>query len=142
MKKILLLGAICTAMFSCQNSSSQHDAMVTTPSPDTLVYKGLLPAADCDGIDLQVMLVNDSLHHCQVSMLYLDPTDSIDSNLFVEEGCYEELKVNGNAYYKLTSQDGTSLYFLILNDSTLRMVNDQLLAPIPTEGMSYDLKLQ
>lgn len=130
-----LIGATM-ALVSCGASQKTESEAC---SKDTTVYVGLLPAADCDGIAFRVALAGDSLKGCHVTSTYKGTWDG--DVTFTQTGHYEEMVTDSNRYYRLTC-DNDEAYFLILDDSTLRMVNSFLEEPVVTEGMSYDLKME
>lgn len=142
MKKIaffLASLAICACGKKAADVSETEVAEANTV--DTLVYAGMLPAADCDGIAYEVMLVNDSLNSC-VSISEYQGVVETSTCTFEDKGTYSVFEQDGKSYYKLTFEDGNEQYFLKLDEQTLRMVNQELEEPQLVEGMNYDLKMK
>lgn len=137
MKKMTLCSLACAvlAMMSCTKGKQtlENEQQCTN---DSTIYTGTIPAADCDGIAVRVALANDADQGCHVTSTYVEPGE--EDLMVSQDGTYEKMEHDGKSYYKLTCNGDTS-YYLILDDTTLRMVNRDLEEPIQTEGMSYDL---
>ncbi|WP_025003188.1 copper resistance protein NlpE N-terminal domain-containing protein [Prevotella dentasini] len=151
MKKIILMVAACAAMVACNNgkttanNESSDTTAADTVAADSAIYEGMTPAADVYGIKYRVALAQDSTNGFSLSEAYMKSETEIDtaSNY---NGKYEIVKkdVNGksNTYYQFALGADDKATFLVLNDSTLRMVNSDFEEAVAKEGMNYDLKLQ
>ncbi|GAB6983033.1 hypothetical protein JCM15908A_14080 [Prevotella dentasini JCM 15908] len=143
--------AACAAMVACNNgkttanNESSDTTAADTVAADSAIYEGMTPAADVYGIKYRVALAQDSTNGFSLSEAYMKSETEIDtaSNY---NGKYEIVKkdVNGksNTYYQFALGADDKATFLVLNDSTLRMVNSDFEEAVAKEGMNYDLKLQ
>ena len=149
MKKIVFMVAACALMASCNcnnktNSaagkadSTAQDSMAT----DSMVYEGTVPAADMAGINYRLAIAQDSSKSFAITETYMkSETDKAGS--FSSSGQYKELDgKNNKKYYQLATGKGDTLTFLLLNDSALRMVSNNLEEPDSKSGLNYDLKLK
>ncbi|WP_294618477.1 copper resistance protein NlpE N-terminal domain-containing protein [uncultured Bacteroides sp.] len=153
MKKVMMIAAIAAALASCQSKGNQNNNVmdegimtVTSSGPSTVtVYKGILPAADGPGI--QYVLSVDSVSpdsECGYTLVttYLDAEGRGQNRSFTSTGKRQVIRKDANNYkktaYKLTPDDGdTPLYFVVVNDTTLRLVNDSLQETV--SGLNYDI---
>ena len=110
------------------------------------VFTGTIPSADGPGIDFVLTLgvTTDGLDTLYtLDMTYLDAAGPGKNQTFTSKGKKNEIhKVVNNKpkkAVKLTPDDGNSpMYFVIVNDTTLRMVNDSTLQETISETV-YDL---
>ena len=159
MKKIMMLVAIAAAFASCQSNKKQgaeiiveNDSMVAIiPSPpfievDEEIFTGTLPAADGPGIDFVLTLgaATDGVDTIYtLDMTYLDANGPGKHQTFKTQGKQQSVHkmVNNQPKkgVKLTPDTGDQpMYFLVVNDTTLRMVNDSTL--VETIGQAvYDI---
>lgn len=115
-----------------------------TPTTNQLVsatYRGLLPAADCSGIDYTLTL-NDSIVGADTlfarRMVYIEGDSAGGDITFDDRGRQQQIVRGEQRGYRLTSDAGDpTTYFVIVNDSILRLCDSTLTAP-PSE-LSYDL---
>ncbi|MCR5077158.1 MAG: copper resistance protein NlpE [Prevotella sp.] len=151
MKKIMLLVAACAAMVACNNgkttanNESNDTTAQDTAVADSAVYEGMTPGADVFGIKYRVALAEDSTNGFSLSEAYMESETETDT-VSNYNGKYEVVKKNvkgkDNTYYQFVLGKDNEVNFLVLNDSTLRMVNSDFEEPVAAEGMSYDLKLK
>ena len=132
----MLLFAASAAMIACQNNGKT--AATDTMATDSAVYEGEIPGADASSV-YTLKLANDSTDgfalHIQSSKAQAKPED------YTGKKVVETKKVDGKdvTVYKFALGKDTT-YFKVVNDSTLRMVNDQ--AEEAASKLSYDLKLK
>lgn len=153
MKKIMFMVAACAAMVACQNgkstannegtdSTTQDSAVVG----DSTVYEGMTPAADVVGIKYRVALAKDSTNGFSVSEAYMKSATEADT-VYNYTGTYQIVKKNvkgkDNTYYQFELGKDNKTNFLVVNDSTLRLVNTDFEEPaVNTKDMNYDLKVK
>ena len=157
MKKLMMLVAIVAAFASCQSNNKKNVEMVMEndsviaimPAPieiDEEVFTGTIPAADGPGIDFVLTLgaATDGVDTIYtLEMTYLDADGPGKHQTFTSKGKQKTIhkKVNNHPKkaVKLTPDDGDQpMYFLVVNDTTLRMVNDSTL--VETIGQAvYDI---
>ena len=159
MKKLMMFVAIAAAFASCQSNNKkgaeivvENDSVVAiVPAPpvievDEEIFTGTLPAADGPGIDYVLTLgaATDGVDTVYtLDMTYLDAAGPGKNQTFTSKGKKNEIhKVVNNKpkkAVKLTPDDGNSpMYFVIVNDTTLRMVNDSTLQETISQSV-YDL---
>ena len=145
LRNVVLLFAASAAMIACQNNgktaanaAGNDSAATDTAAVDTFVYEGEIPGADASSV-YTLKLANDSTDgfalHIQSSKAQAKPED------YTGKKVVETKKVDGKdvTVYKFALGKDTT-YFKVVNDSTLRMVNDQ--AEEAASKLSYDLKLK
>ena len=159
MKKFMMLVAIAAAFASCQSNNKKNAEIVVendsvvdiilAPAPieiDEEIFTGTIPAADGPGIDYVLTLGAatdgvDTVYTLDVT--YLDANGPGNHQTFKSKGKQQTLhkKVNNQPKkgVKLTPDSGEKpMYFLVVNDTTLRMVNDSTL--VETIGQAvYDI---
>lgn len=153
MKKVIMLAAVIAALASCQSKAkkaaeAQADslAMATTPITEvTEVYAGTLPAADGPGIDY-VLTLNAATDGTDTTytldMTYLDAAGQGQNKTFTSKGKQQTVHKTVNrkpvTAVKLTPKNGDDpMYFVIVNDTTLRLVNDSLQEAV--SNLNYDI---
>ncbi|MBD5224721.1 MAG: copper resistance protein NlpE [Bacteroidales bacterium] len=149
MKKLYFLYAAgLVALASCssntQKSAEATDATATEETTEA-VYKGVLPAADCEGIEYTVNLVyapesttDGTFDMTQVYMSDTDPaTFNTKGNFTVKTGTPQSAD---QKYLVLASESAPSdtTYFVVKNDSTITFVTYEL-TPSTVVGLNYDL---
>ena len=145
LRNVMLLFAASAAMIACQNNgktaanaAGNDSAATDTVAVDTFVYEGEIPGADASSV-YTLKLANDSTDgfalHIQSSKAQAKPED------YTGKKVVETKKVDGKdvTVYKFALGKDTT-YFKVVNDSTLRMVNDH--AEEAASKLSYDLKLK
>lgn len=138
----IILLAILIAFVIKEHKERESEAL--TPTTDQLApatYRGLLPAADCSGIDYTLTL-NDSIVGADtlyaLRTIYIDGEGADNDITFDERGRQQQFSHGSNRGYRLTSDAGDpTVYFVIVNDSTLRLCDSTLTAQ-PSE-LNYDL---
>ena len=153
MKKVIMLAAVVAALASCQSKANKAAeaeadslAIAMTPITElTEVYEGTLPAADGPGI--QYVLSVDSVGPDGESgytlvTTYLDAEGQGKNKSFTSKGKKQVIKKTVNnkqkTAYKLTPNDGDApVYFVVVNDTTLRLVNDSLQEAV--SDLNYDI---
>lgn len=153
MKKVILLAAVVAALASCQSKANKAAeaeadslAMAMTPVTEmTEVFEGTLPAADGPGIDY-VLTLNAATDGVDTTytldMTYLDAEGQGKNKTFTSKGKQQMMQKMVNKQpkkaVKLTPSNGDApMYFVIINDTTLRLVNDSLQEAI--SGLNYDI---
>ena len=144
MKKVLLMLVACAAMTACQQKGKTAEAMDnvdSTETMDSLRFQGEVPAADGPGIRYEVALANDTTNGFSMTRTYLEAENGKDkAESFTGKAEKIEKEVDGTkeTAYKFVLGDNDAEYFLVVNDSTLRMVNDEL--EEAASKLNYDLK--
>ena len=139
MKKVIMLAAVVAALASCQSKANkaaeaQADslALAMTPIPElTEVYEGTLPAADGPGIDYVLTLnaATDGVDTAYtLDMTYLDAEGQGQNKTFTSKGKQQTV-------HKVVNKK--PMYFVIVNDTTLRLVNDSLQEAV--SDLNYDI---
>jgi len=150
MKKVIMLAAVVAALASCQSKANkaaeaQADslALAITPITEmTEVYAGTLPAADGPGIDY-VLTLNAAIDTTYtLDMTYLDAQGQGQNKTFTSNGKQQTIHKVVNkkpvTAVKLTPKSGEApMYFVIVNDTTLRLVNDSLQEAV--SDLNYDI---
>ena len=153
MKKVIMLAAVVAALASCQSKANKAAeaeadslAIAMTPITElTEVYEGTLPAADGPGIDYVLTLnaATDGVDTVYtLDMTYLDAEGQGQNKTFTSKGKQETVHKVVNkkpvTAVKLTPKDGEApMYFVIVNDTTLRLVNDSLQEAV--SDLNYDI---
>lgn len=135
---------ILTAILTSFVIEDHREREALTPATDQLTpatYRGLLPAADCSGIDYTLTL-NDSLAGADtlydLRMVYIDGDGAGRDVTFESRGRQQLFSLGAQRGYRLTSNEGDpDTYFVITNDSTLTMCDSTLTAP--QSALNYDL---
>ncbi len=153
----MMFVAIVAAFVSCQSNNKkqaeiivENDSVVAIiPAPvevDEEIFTGTIPAADGPGIDYILTLgaATDGVDTVYtLEMTYLDADGPGKHQTFTTKGKQQSVhKVVNNQPkkgVKLTPDNGDQpMYFLVVNDTTLRMVNDSTL--VETIGQAvYDI---
>jgi hypothetical protein len=148
MKRILFLLAV-TAMFaacngnknaktaSAQASTAIDSTDTSAQNGDSLVYEGMTPAADCEGIRYRIAM-DAQKKNFTAKEDYME-TETQVKNTFYEKGTIAPYEKNGKKGLKFSTGKDDALYFVTVGDSTLRMVNDELEEAV---SGNYDLKLK
>lgn len=138
----IILSAILIAFVIQDHKERESEAL--TPATDQLApatYRGLLPAADCAGIDYMLTL-NDSIAGADtlfaLRMVYIEGDNNGGDITFDSRGRQQLIEVGTKRGYRLMPDDGdVATYVTEVNDSTLRIV-DSTLNRIDSP-FSYDL---
>ena len=153
----MMLVAIVAAFASCQSNNKKNVEMIMEndsviaimPAPievDEEIFTGTLPAADGLGIDYVLTLgaATDGVDTVYtLEMTYLDADGPGKHQTFTSKGKQKTIHKTVNNHpkkaVKLTPDNGDQpMYFLVVNDTTLRMVNDSTL--VETIGQAvYDI---
>ena len=155
MKKLMMLVAVVAALASCQsnnkkNVESMDDGFTPVSSPyvevDEEIFTGTLPAADGPGVDYVLTLGAetdgvDTIY--TLDMTYLDANGPGKHQTFKTKGKQEKVqkvvKNQPKKAVKLTPDTGDQpMYFLIVNDTTLRLINDSTLEETIEQSV-YDI---
>ncbi|WP_373804109.1 copper resistance protein NlpE N-terminal domain-containing protein [Bacteroides heparinolyticus] len=139
MKKVMMIAAIAAALVSCKSkgtnnndSASTNETVmaVTENAAAEVVYKGILPAADGPGI--QYVLKLDNINSTgegtyTLETTYLEAEGAGKDKSFTSKGKKQDVNNEKKTAIKLIPDDSdTPIYFVIVNDSTLRLVNEEL----------------
>ena len=159
MKKIMMWVVVAAAFASCQSNNKKNAeivlendsviAIMETPpmvEVDEEIFTGTIPAADGPGIDYVLTLgaATDGVDTIYtLDMTYLDANGPGKHATFNTKGKQNIIHKKVNNQHKkgvkLTPDNGDQpTYFLVVNDTTLRMVNDSTL--VETIGQAvYDI---
>ena len=157
MKKFMMLVAIVAAFASCQSNKKKNAEMIVEddgivaamPMPievDEEIFTGTIPAADGPGIDFVLTLgaATDGVDTVYtLDMTYLDANGPGNHQTFKTKGkqhtVHKQVNNQPKKGVKLTPDSGDQpMYFLVVHDTTLRMVNDSTL--VETIGQAvYDI---
>ncbi|MCR6506951.1 copper resistance protein NlpE [Bacteroides sp. KH569_7] len=155
MKKVMMIAALAAALVSCQSKGTQNNdavamdesvmAVTGNDSSAVAVYEGILPAAD--GLGIQYVLSVDCVGPDGESgytlvTTYLDAESPGKNKSFTSKGKKEVIQKDVDnkkkTAIKLTPNDGdTPVYFVVVNDTTLRLVNDSLQEAV--SDLNYDI---
>ena len=154
MKKVMMIAAIAAALVSCQSKGTQNsdttmdEGVMTVAGNDSsavAVFEGILPAADGPGI--QYVLSVDSVGPNGESgytlvTTYLDAEGQGKNKTFTSKGKKQVIQKDVNnkkkTAIKLTPDNGEApVYFVVVNDTTLRLVNDSLQEAV--SDLNYDI---
>ena len=155
MKKLVMFAAVLVALVSCQSNNKKNVEieMLDDSSVAELpiievdeVFTGTIPAADGPGIDyvLTLGITTDGIDTLYtLDMTYLDAVGPGKNKTFTSKGTKKDIhKVVNNQpkkAIKLTPDNGDSpMYFVVVNDTTIRMVNDSTLEESVTQTV-YDM---
>ncbi len=158
MKKSIFMGAAALALISlasCNSNCKSDTCEKAKCDSKDVVYTGVLPAADADGVRYTLSLDYDSkdaegdyrLVETYIKADSVAATGYKDAATFASEGDFTVVKQDGKTYLKLvkdkddsSAQAAASLNFLVDSDSTLTLVNDQLQVS-ETPGLNYTLSI-
>lgn len=154
MKKLLIFAALVATLASCQsNNKKTAEAEMADSTIAVLpimevdeVFTGTIPAADGPGIDFVLTLgvTTDGIDTLYtLDMTYLDAAGPGKNQTFTSKGkknvIHKVVNNHPKKAVKLTPDDGDNpMYFVIVNDTTLRMVNDSTLQETISQSV-YDL---
>ena len=146
MKKLLMFAAIIAALVSCQSNNKKNakaemaDSLAMIMDEPMImevdeVFTGTLPAADGPGINyvLTLGITTDGLDTLYtLDMTYLDANGPGKHQTFHSKGKQQKVHKVVNkkpkTAVKLTPNNGDQpMYFVIVNDTTLTLVNDSTL---------------
>lgn len=150
-----MFAAIMVALVSCQSNNKKNveielldDSLVAElPIVEVdEVFTGTIPAADGPGIDyvLTLGITTDGIDTLYtLDMTYLDAAGPGKNKTFTSKGTKKDIhKVVNNKpkkAIKLTPDNGDSpMYFVVVNDTTIRLVNDSTLEESITQTV-YDM---
>lgn len=145
LRNVIMLFAASAAMIACQNNSKTaanaagtDSAATDTMATDSAVYEGEIPGADAGSV-YTLKLANDSTDGFSLHIKYLTdktPAEDYSGKKFVAT---KEMDGKDVTVYKFALGKDTT-YFKVVNDSVLRMVNNQF--EEAATKLSYDLKLK
>ena len=102
----------------------------------TVRYRGILPAADCSGIEYSLSL-DTGKHIYSLETRYIDADGPGKDVRFTSYGSYEVIggSADSSKYFRLISKsDRDTIYFKKVDGKTLRLVNDDLQEPMHPEN--------
>lgn len=160
MKNSMILAAAAAAVLSlsacCGNKSCDDKACTKGDKDKEMVYTGVLPAADADGVRYTLHLEYDkagnegdyTLLETYIKSDTLSTIGYSDLRSFKSEGDFTVKKQGDKTYLKLvkdgedssTGSVNTPLYFLVDSNNAITMTNADL-EVTATPGMNYTLKL-
>jgi hypothetical protein len=143
MKKVILFAAVCAMFAACKDGKNASVAPATdSVAADSAVYSGLVPSADGAGIRYRLAVANDSTNGYSLEEAYMKSDTEVDTLLNYQGKLDKFTSKEGKHYYQLNTQTEKHAYnFLVVNDSTLRLVSSELEESV-NKDMNYDLKLQ
>lgn len=145
LRNAILLFATSAAMIACQNNGKTaanaegtDSAATDTTMNEAVVYEGVIPGADTSSM-YTLTLANDSTD--DFTLVIKDENGKAADENYSGKKVVATKKVNGKdvTVYKFALGKDTT-YFKVVNDSVLRMVNDQF--EEAATKLSYDLKLK
>lgn len=157
MKKLLMFAAMIAALVSCQSNNKKNAETEMVDSLDLIldepvvmevdeVYTGTLPAADGPGINyvLTLGITTDGVDTLYtLDMTYLDANGPGKHQTFHSKGKQQKVQKVVNhkpkTAVKLTPNNGDQpMYFVVVNDTILTLVNDSTLEETISQSV-YDL---
>ncbi len=125
----IILSAVLIAFVIKEHRENEALTPVTNQLTPT-TYRGLLPAADCAGIDYTLTL-NDSIVGADtlfaLRMVYIEGDNNGGDITFDSRGRQQQFEVGTRRGFRLMPDDGdVATYFAIVNDTTLQMVDSTL----------------
>lgn len=155
MKKVFMLAAVVAALVSCQSKGMKAEeanadslALATMPTVDEgWVFEGMVPATKTAPAARYVLALNamananDTTYTMDITWLGADQgKDKVVSSQGKKQEVQKVVKNMPKKAVKLTPADGSApMYLVVVNDTTLRMVNDSTLQET---AASYDMILQ
>ncbi len=152
MKKVFMLAVLVAALAACQPEKKKAaETTKMTPAPPVMVedfsevFEGTLPSADGRGIDY-VLTLNAEIQGqdtiFSLDMVYLDANGKGKHVTFNTKGkqqkVHKTVKKNPKTAVKLTPSNGEPpIYFLVVNDTTLRLVDGNLQESV--SDLNYDI---
>lgn len=161
MKKLVFMFATAALVLSCQSKGNKaemiesevvEEGIVTTPDPTiegmvAQTYEGVLPAADCEGVNYNLVILTeedsvggDGLY--QLTATYLGADNGKDKTL---KSKGKKVTLHGTpknkkaTAYKLVPEDGSeSINFLVATDSTLTLVGEDF--QVAPSNLNYTIK--
>lgn len=148
MKKIFMVLLSCVAMVACKQPAKPVQDAATTASQETeltdsLCFKGEVPAADGPGIKYELMMATDSTDGFRLTETMLEADkgkDAVERYTGKAEKMEKDKDGKKVTAYKLQLGKTETMFFKIVNDSTLRLVNNEL-EEAEKSSLNYDLKL-
>lgn len=121
MKRFVIISAVGLLM-ACGNNSatepgSESSGTDTATAVSSEVYTGMLPCADCEGIDISLALYPDSSY--TMNSVYKGSRVDSTNNSFNESGVW---KIYGKDTVCLTGKDSSVLTY-VKTDSTLTQLD-------------------
>lgn len=128
----LALAAAATLAVACKGNKTQTAQTADSTTVNSLfgTYEGILPAADCPGINTSLTINADSTY--DLTSHYIDQKDTIREN-----GVYH--LHNGKLIELVTPSSGDKTYYKVMNDSTLIMTDDKGEEPTGELRQNYQL---
>lgn len=143
MKKILFVAAVCAMFAACKDGKTTSVTPATdSVAADSAVYTGLVPSADGAGIRYRLAVANDSTNGYSLEEAYMKSDKEVDTLLNYRGKLDRFTNKEGKHYYQLNTETEKHAYnFLVVNDSTLKLVSSEL-EESANKDLNYDLKLQ
>ncbi|MBQ8362172.1 MAG: copper resistance protein NlpE N-terminal domain-containing protein [Bacteroidaceae bacterium] len=153
MKKVFMLVTLVVAMAACRPDSNKRTAETTKTASESPVmvedfsevFEGTLPSADGKGIDY-ILTLNAEIQGkdtiFSLDMVYLDANGNGKHMTFNTKGkqqkVHKTVKKSPKTAVKLSPSNGdTPIYFLVVNDTTLRLVDGNLQENV--SELNYDI---
>ncbi len=127
----IIFSAILIAFVIQDHKERESEALAPATDQFTpTTYRGLLPAADCPGIDYTLTL-NDSISGTDtlyaLRMIYIEGDSAGNDIIFDSHGRQQAVEVDTRRGYRLMFDKGDpTTYLAIVNDSTLRICDSTL----------------
>ena len=145
LRNFIVLFAASAAMVACHNNgktaanaAGTDSAANDTAMQDSAVYEGEIPGADTGSI-YTLKLANDSTDGFSLQIKYLKDKAPVENYNGKKVVATKKMDGKDVTVYKFALGKDTT-YFKVVNDSVLRMVNNQF--EEAATKLSYDLKLK
>lgn len=123
----MFLAALMSLLVSCGNGGSNKKAS-DKPFELSGTFTGILPAADCSGIEYILSLEPQGVY--KMTITHIDGEgDGIDMVFYSSGGIVRVNEDDGTFLRLLPPPGNDTVYFKIVDSQTLRLVNKQLEQP-------------
>lgn len=148
--QILTVTMVCVAFFSCRSEKTEVVTETTTIAASTMpdthnsqnsldwngVYKGVVPCADCQGIETRITLKSDGTFQRSLKYLGKDPNTFFDQGNFTWDASGSKITLTGENGETQMYQVGENVLFHLDKDGnriTGDMAENYKLAKNPTD---------
>ena len=146
-KNAILLFAASAALMACNqgnktaaNADGVDSVAADSVQADSLCFAGELPGADHTA-KYDLALANDSTDGYRLTVTYEGKETTTETHTGTKEVVKKDVNGQAETFYKFAmGKDDAPVYFKVVGDSVLRMVNDQF--EEADSKLNYDLKLK
>ncbi|MBO1363593.1 copper resistance protein NlpE N-terminal domain-containing protein [Prevotella sp. A2931] len=146
-KNAILLFAAGTALMACNqgnktaaNAEGADSLTADSVQADSLRFEGEIPGADHTA-QYVLVLANDSTNGYRLTVTYEGATTATENYTGTKEIVKKDVKGQPETFYKVTyTKNEDPVYFKVVGDSVLRMVNDKFKEA--ASSLNYDLRLK